>query len=242
MRIDENGVIYFTNDIVDANTAPSGDYSHNPSYEPESFETNLSKKIAEFDMDDWKLILVNKDNPLEADIECELKKFDGFEVDERIYDELKEMFSDAEKEGIYLNMASGYRNYNTQNYLYNKKVNYFKRLGFSKEEAEETASMKVTPPMTSEHQTGLAVDILSDDHYKMDAEFGESDAGIWLSEHSYEYGFILRYPEGCEEITKIQYEPWHFRYVGKDAAEFIYINNLTFEEFAEMVNTRNNSN
>ena len=69
----------------------------------------------------------------------------------------------------------------------------------------------------------------------MDSYFGDSDAGIWLAEHSYEYGFILRYPQGAEEITGIQYEPWHFRYVGSNAAEYIYVNNLTFEEFYELI-------
>ena len=99
--------------------------------------------------------------------------------------------------------------------------------------------MKVTPPLTSEHETGLAVDIVSYSHNCTDSDFGNSDAGIWLKDHSFEYGFILRYPEGKEDITKIQYEPWHFRYVGKEAAEFIYINNLTFEEFVDMVNEYN---
>ena len=152
------------------------------------------------------------------------------------------MFDAAKEDGINLCMASGYRNYNTQKYLYEKKINYYKRLGYSTDEATQIASMKVTPPLTSEHETGLAVDILSYDHNTMDSDFGISDAGKWLEEHSFEYGFILRYPQGKEDITMIQYEPWHFRFVGEDAAKFIYVNNLTFEEFYDMISEYNRAN
>ena len=237
--VDEEGRPLYMHTLDEESVEVSEDYSVNTNNEPADFETSISKRIASFNLEDWNLILVNKDNPLEADVDCKLKSFDGFDVDTRIYDDLDAMYKAAKEDGINLLMASGYRNYNTQVYLYEKKINYFKRLGYSQNEATEIASMKVTPPLTSEHETGLAVDILSYSHNCMDSDFGDSDAGIWLKEHSFEYGFILRYPEGKEEITKIQYEPWHFRYVGKEAAEFIYINNLTFEEFVCLVNEYN---
>ena len=237
--VDEEGRPLYIHTLDEESVDVSEDYSVNTNNEPADFETSISKRIASFNLEDWNLILVNKDNPLEADVDCKLKSFDGFDVDTRIYDDLDAMYKAAKEDGINLLMASGYRNYNTQVYLYEKKINYFKRLGYSQNEATEIASMKVTPPLTSEHETGLAVDILSYSHNCMDSDFGDSDAGIWLKEHSFEYGFILRYPEGKEEITKIQYEPWHFRYVGKEAAEFIYINNLTFEEFVCLVNEYN---
>ena len=237
--VDEEGRPLYMHTLDEESVDVSEDYSVNTNNEPADFETSISKRIASFNLEDWNLILVNKDNPLEADVDCKLKSFDGFDVDTRIYDDLDAMYKAAKEDGINLLMASGYRNYNTQVYLYEKKINYFKRLGYSQNEATEIASMKVTPPLTSEHETGLAVDILSYSHNCMDSDFGNSAAGIWLKEHSFEYGFILRYPEGKEEITKIQYEPWHFRYVGKEAAEFIYINNLTFEEFVCLVNEYN---
>ena len=237
--VDEEGRPLYMHTLDEESVDVSEDYSVNTNNEPADFETSISKRIAFFNLEDWNLILVNKDNPLEADVDCKLKSFDGFDVDTRIYDDLDAMYKAAKEDGINLLMASGYRNYNTQVYLYEKKINYFKRLGYSQNEATEIASMKVTPPLTSEHETGLAVDILSYSHNCMDSDFGDSDAGIWLKEHSFEYGFILRYPEGKEDITKIQYEPWHFRYVGKEAAEFIYINNLTFEEFVCLVNEYN---
>jgi len=237
--VDEEGRPLYMHPLSQEDPVVSEDYSVNKNEEPSDFETVISKRIASFNLSDWNLILVNKDNPLEADIDCRLKDFGGFDVDERIYDDLDGMFKAAKADGINLLMASGYRNFNTQTYLYEKKINYFKRLGYSQTEATEIASMKVTPPLTSEHETGLAVDIVSYSHNCTDFDFGNSDAGIWLKDHSFEYGFILRYPEGKEDITKIQYEPWHFRYVGKEAAEFIYINDLTFEEFVDMVNEYN---
>jgi D-alanyl-D-alanine carboxypeptidase len=237
--VDEEGRPLYMHELEEESVDVSEDYSINTNDEPEDFETVISKRISIFNLEDWNLILVNKDNPLEADIECKLRNYNGFDVDDRIYEELDAMFKAAKEDGINLLMASGYRNFNTQTYLYEKKISYFKRLGYSQAEATEIASMKVTPPLTSEHETGLAVDIVSYNHNCTDSDFGNCDAGIWLKEHSFEYGFILRYPEGKEDITKIQYEPWHFRYVGKEAAEFIYINDLTFEEFVNMVNEYN---
>jgi D-alanyl-D-alanine carboxypeptidase len=237
--VDEEGRPLYMHELEEESVDVSEDYSINTNDEPEDFETVISKRISIFNLEDWNLILVNKDNPLEADIECKLRNYNGFDVDDRIYEELDAMFKAAKEDGINLLMASGYRNFNTQTYLYEKKISYFKRLGYSQAEATEIASMKVTPPLTSEHETGLAVDIVSYNHNCTDSDFGNCDAGIWLKEHSFEYGFILRYPEGKEDITKIQYEPWHFRYVGNEAAEFIYINDLTFEEFVNMVNEYN---
>ena len=237
--VDEEGRPLYMHELEEESVDVAEDYSINTNIEPADFETVISKRIANFNLNDWNLILVNKNNPLEADIDCKVRNFDGFDVDDRIYEELDAMFNAAKEDGINLLMASGYRNFNTQTYLYEKKISYFKRLGYSQAEATEIASMKVTPPLTSEHETGLAVDIVSYNHNCTDSDFGNCEAGIWLKEHSFEYGFILRYPEGKEDITKIQYEPWHFRYVGKEAAEFIYINDLTFEEFVDMVNEYN---
>ena len=237
--VDDEGRPLYMHALEEESVDITEDYSLNTNNEPADFETIISKRIASFNLEDWNLILVNKDNPLEEDIDCKLRSFSGFDVDERIYEDLDAMFKAAKEDGVNLLMASGYRNFNTQTYLYEKKISYFRRLGYSYEEATEIASMKVTPPLTSEHETGLAVDVVSYNHNCTDFDFGNCEAGIWLKDHSFEYGFILRYPEGKEDITKIQYEPWHFRYIGREAAEFIYINDLTFEEFVDMVNEYN---
>ena len=218
VRTDENGNIFYVYNVDDPELEIENEYVNSNSGEPDEFQTDISRKLSSFDVNDPFLILVNKENPLTEDVECELVKFDGFEIDIRIYEDVLQMFKDAKEEGCNLFLASGYRDYNTQRFLYEKKISYFKKLGYDSKEAEAIASMKVTPPLTSEHETGLAVDILSYAYNNMDAGFGQSEAGIWLSENCYKYGFILRYPEGKEDITEIQYEPWHFRYVGKEAA------------------------
>ena len=93
------------------------------------------------------------------------------------------------------------------------------------------SSKAVTVPGASEHQIGLAIDIVSDEYVTLDEGFADTEAGRWLAEHSCEYGFILRYPAGKEYITSIEFEPWHFRYVGKDAAMVITGEGITLEEF-----------
>ncbi len=107
----------------------------------------------------------------------------------------------------------------------NKGLNYI--------DSFKLASQEATVPGYSEHQIGLALDITSSTYYTLDEGFGETKAGLWLKEHCDEYGFILRYPAGKEYITGIQYEPWHFRYVGKEAASVIMERDITLEEFLE---------
>ena len=98
-------------------------------------------------------------------------------------------------------------------------------------EAYSVSSQTVTVPGASEHEIGLALDIAADDFVELVEAFADTDEGKWLAEHSYEYGFILRYPKGKEYITGIVYEPWHFRYVGREAAAVIYREQITLEEF-----------
>ena len=95
------------------------------------------------------------------------------------------------------------------------------------------SSKAVTVPGASEHQIGLAIDIVSDEYVTLDEGFADTEAGRWLAEHSCEYGFILRYPAGKEYITSIEFEPWHFRYVGKELAKKLYNNGnwITMEDY-----------
>ena len=121
-------------------------------------------------------------------------------------------------------LNSTYRNISTQQYLWNNRYNNYIRQGYSSEEAKRLTWQKVAYPGTSEHHTGLAVDIT-----------GTDGMYAWLQEHSWEYGFIMRYPDDKIESTGIIYEPWHFRYVGKETAKAIYSSGLTMEEFLESV-------
>ena len=155
------------------------------------------------------------------------------QCDERILEDLLAMMQAAKDEGVDLIICSPYRDYNRQTYLFERKITRYMNAGMSYMDAYKKASITVTVPGASEHQVGLAVDIISDTYTSLDIGFEDTDAGKWLKEHSCEYGFILRYPEGKEEITGIQYEPWHFRYVGVDAAMVITSQNITLEEFVE---------
>lgn len=139
--------------------------------------------------------------------------------------QLENMFEDAKEDGVYLLAVSGYRSYEYQKKLYDKKV---KRSG--KEEADKYVAV----PGTSEHQTGFVMDVLSSEYKKLEEGFKYTDAYKWLCNHMDKYGFIIRYPKGKEHITGYEYEPWHLRYVGKDAAKEIKDKNITLEEYIEM--------
>ena len=102
-------------------------------------------------------------------------------------------------------------------------------------EAFRASAQAVTIPGSSEHQIGLALDIVSDTYTMLEEGFADTDAGKWLVDNSYRYGFILRYPKGKEDITGIEFEPWHFRYVGKKAAKVMKEQNLCLEEFTEFM-------
>jgi zinc D-Ala-D-Ala carboxypeptidase len=140
---------------------------------------------------------------------------------------LEEMFAAAKSEQIHLTAISGYRSYEYQEMLLNREIEQF---------GKEKAVMAVAPPGQSEHQSGLAMDISSQSNdFQVNIEFGQTKEGKWLAENAHKYGYILRYPEDKVHITKYQYEPWHFRYVGKDAAKVIYENDWTLEEYFKNV-------
>lgn len=198
--------------------------------EKEEEETDISALSA----DDWQLVLVNKQHPVPSDYSFTLGTITGnMKCDVRIIDDLMAMMQAAQDDGINLMICSPYRDYNRQTVLFNRKIDYYMNKGYSYMEAYKISSMSVTVPGASEHQIGLALDIVSNTYVTLDSGFGETEAGIWLKEHGCEYGFILRYPLGKEYITGIQYEPWHFRYVGKTAATAIMEQGITLEEFLE---------
>jgi len=190
--------------------------------------------LSGFDKDAWYLILVNKTHPVPDDYEMELATISGsMKCDVRVLDILLNMLNGAQKDGVNLIVCSPYRDYELQKTLFNRKVDLYVANGYSYLDAYKLASQKVIVPGASEHQLGLAFDIVTDYHAVLDYEFGDTQAGQWLKKHCAEYGFILRYPRGKESITGIEYEPWHFRYVGVEAATYIMENGLTLEEFLE---------
>lgn len=177
---------------------------------------------------DWNLVLVNDDYLVPDNYEVELWTLkNGEQIDARIYPYLQEMFDAAREDEIYMVVADGYRSTKMQQETMNEKVEEYKKRGYMNFIAEKMAEKWVAAPGTSEHQLGLAVDINADVQ-----TYGWEVYG-WLANHAHEYGFIQRYPEDKMKITGISYEPWHYRYVGEEAATEMYEKNLCLEEYID---------
>lgn len=177
--------------------------------------------------EDWRLILVNSNNAIPKDYKIELTQLsNGICVDTRIYPDLQNMFDDARKQGIYPVVSEGYRTHQQQQDIMDEKINAFIDEGYSEKDAKKLAEDWVALPGTSEHELGIALDINADIDFCSDTEVYD-----WLANNAHNYGFILRYPSGKESITGIDYEPWHYRYVGKENASEIYSKQITLEEF-----------
>lgn len=188
----------------------------------------------EFSADDWRLVLINKQNSIPDDYTFTLGTIKGsMQCDERIIDDVLDMLQAAKEDGVDLIICSPYRDLARQEMLFNRKVTRYMNQGMSYIEAYRLSSQAVTVPGASEHQIGLALDIICNEYTSLTEGFGDTKAGKWLAENSYNYGFILRYPKGKEYITGIEYEPWHFRYVGIEAATVITKEGITLEEFWE---------
>ncbi len=237
----------------------------------------------------WATRLVNEANPLPENFSIKTVMIEGYEnrpFDARAADALEAMLTDAETAGCKLYLVSAYRSVERQRNLFARKTQSFLDEGFPQEEAEKQAAQWVARPGTSEHNLGLAADIVSanwysqhDDltadfeqtpefewlqahcaeygfilrypkgnlaadivsanwysqHDDLTADFEQTPEFEWLQAHCAEYGFILRYPKGKEDVTGITYEPWHYRYVGKDAAAQIMAQGITLEEYVETI-------
>jgi len=184
--------------------------------------------------EDWSLLLVNAQNPLPEIFHVRLMGLrNGQAVDERAYPSLQAMMDAARAEGLSPLICSSYRNRSEQRNLYEDKVTRCMEEGLPREAAEAEAARWVAPPGTSEHETGLAVDIVSLDYQALDEAQANTPEQRWLMENSWKYGFILRYPADKTEITGIGYEPWHYRYVGEEAAMEMRERGLCLEEYVE---------
>jgi D-alanyl-D-alanine carboxypeptidase len=201
-----------------------------PKPEPKQEE---EQAVHSFEDGEWQLILASAVSPLpEGYRPPQLETVaPGYQVDSRIAPALKRMIAEAKAEGINLMICSAYRSEERQRELYQKKIAEHEAMGKSKEEAVAVAATIVLPPGTSEHQTGLAVDIVTPEYQVLDDGFAETPAAKWLAANSWKYGFILRYPKDKQEITNIIYEPWHFRYVGEEHAKAIYEGGYCLEEY-----------
>ncbi|MBR3610766.1 MAG: M15 family metallopeptidase [Oscillospiraceae bacterium] len=177
--------------------------------EPEENKESPEPEKPEIPKDEWYMLLVNRENPLPADFALDGAAIDddGHIVDARIFGDLSAMIDSGESEGLRFTLYTAYRTIEKQNELF-------------------AAGKTDVPGGASEHNSGLGIDI--------GCTFGEFEGSpeeAWLLEHAHEYGFILRYPEGKEDITGFTHEPWHFRYVGKEQALLIKESGLCLEEY-----------
>ncbi|MDN6186550.1 MAG: M15 family metallopeptidase [Tetragenococcus halophilus] len=198
-------------------------------------------------VDDWSLTLVGPDDALEKDISAD-KIADipntNMQLDKRVIEPYQEFSEAAQKAGYPLVIISAYRSIDYQKQVFDRRVAQFESQGMDEKEAEDKTKETSTEPKHSEHHTGLALDIVDENWQQsysdevLSADFGKEDSAKWLADHASDYGFILRYPKGKEEITKISYEPWHFRYVGKKNAKYIEEHELTLEEYLDQLNEK----
>ena len=193
-------------------------------------QENVETQSAETD----DLLLVNKNNslaenytPLNLIMPDVPFSFSGFHEKKLMQEQaavaLEELFTRAKTDNIDLYAVSGYRSYQRQEAIFKRQVEKYGLL---------QANQVSARPGQSEHQTGLAMDVTSSQvNFKLVQDFGTTKEGQWLEKHAAQFGFIIRYPAGKEEITGYQYEPWHMRYVGRDIAQKIVSRGLTLEEY-----------
>lgn len=181
----------------------------------------------------WNLTLVNSENKMPDRYEVELENIDQYrKFDSRAIEYLNSMINDMKASGaINIWPQSTYRSVETQTELYNNKVQYFKSIGKSEEEAKALTEQVINKPGCSEHNLGLAVDF----NYVKES-FKDTKEYAWLKENAEDYGFILRYPKEKENITKVSYEPWHWRFVGIEHAKKINELGMCLEEYIEYLN------
>ena len=187
----------------------------------ENHNTNIEK------VNDYKYILVNKKNKLNSDfkpdnlIEVKECSLGNFYLEEETANAYEKMCLDSINEGLNISITSAYRSYNEQKELYNT---YLKLYG------ESYVDKYVAVAGHSEHQTGLAIDLesLECDIFRNSKEY------LWIKDNVHNYGFIIRYQKGKEKITGYGAEEWHIRYVGKKASNYIYENNITYEEYYDL--------
>ena len=185
---------------------------------------------------DWRLILVNPDNLIPEGWvpELTMTKY-GYQVDSRIVDDVTALIEGAAKDNVSLIICYGYRTLEQSQQLFEKQIRRQLANGLSQEAAVAEAKRWGAPPGTSDHHTGLALDIVTPEYQVLNHGFYDTPAGRWMEEHCWEYGFVIRFPKDKQDITGITYEPWHLRFVGKEHAAAMREQNLCLEEYFELI-------
>lgn len=202
-------------------------------------EAEIDGKVYHFTSQGQRVLLVNPWNALPADYQPELVRLSDSISSKEIFVEksclaaLEKMIADCNSQCPSVCVISGHRTNDYQKGLYNRKVNYYLEQGYSEADAKIEAAKVVAVPGTSEHQLGLAVDIIDTRSWSLTEIQETLPAQQWLMKNCWRYGFILRYPKDKTKETGIIYEPWHYRYVGESLAKELYDSGLTLEEYLQ---------
>lgn len=196
-------------------------------------QQQLAEEFAK-EKEEYYLLLANAENPLPQDWSIQTEEVqNGYEMDKRAAPAMRDMIQAAKEDGVELMLCSAYRSIEKQQQLFDRSQQAYMAQGMSEEEAYAKTATETAIPGTSEHQTGLAADIVTPTYQMLDAGFADTPAGQWLSEHAAEYGFVLRYPQDKQEVTGIIYESWHYRFVGKTHAKLMKESGLCLEEYLQ---------
>lgn len=185
-------------------------------------------KAQEVKSDDWQLTLVNYDNKMPDGFQHVIVHEFDVDIDSRIVEPYRKMHDAALKDGVKLWISSGYRSPEKQQVLFEQEIQNYAKTGLQYVDAVAKAEKSVARAGYSEHNTGLAIDLNG-----VLENFGGTAASNWLLKHAAEYGFVLRYPADKQEITKIKYEAWHYRYVGVEHAKKMNELNMCLEEYID---------
>jgi len=194
----------------------------------QSLSSTAESQAQEPNINDWQLTLVNYDNKMPDNFQHVIVHEYNVDIDSRIVEPYRKMHDAAKKDGISLWISSGYRSPEKQQVLFEQEIQNYTKTGLEYVDAVAKAERSVARAGYSEHNTGLAIDLNG-----VLEDFGGTPASNWLVKHAAEYGFVLRYPVDKQDITKIKYEAWHYRYVGVEHAEKMKELNMCLEEYVD---------
>ena len=203
--------------------------------QPESTTAKPKALIAGItDEANWPLAIIGTEYPLPKDYTPQLANAlpsnDRVQLDYRICQQYQQMYDAAKQAGCILTPYAGYHSFSSQEKEYSRKLGYYLNNGYTQQEAEALAARKVMPAGCSEHNAGIAIDV-----GQASADFANTKEYQWLCDHAQDYGFILRYPQEKESITGVDFQPWHWRFVGVENAQKMKDNNQCLEEYLGIV-------
>lgn len=229
------------NSVTDNNVSSSSGISDNTGSDTSISSETVKEENPDVNIDnEWAMFLVNNNNPLPANYDDVIEttlvftSYKDYYLDSRVAPYMIKMLEDSKKDGVDLQIVSAYRSCSYQQQNFDNSLNDRIQKGMTYEEAYQETAANVALPGKSEHNAGVAADIMTSSYSNMDDDgFKNTPEYKWLDENAYKYGFILRYPENKTDKTGIIYEPWHYRFVGEYYAKEIKDSGLCLEEYFE---------